>query len=107
MGSRVGYRNPGEQRITQNDHALDQVLQLPNVAGIALLGQPRHHGGRDRKSLAPEDLRVSLHEVVDEDGDFLGALPQGRDGDLNDVEAVVKNLAEATFRAGTLAGLAS
>src|SRR3989442_8227122 len=101
MGSRVGDGNPGEKRITQNDHALDQVLQLPNVAGISLLGQPLHHGGRDGKSLAPEDLRVPLHEVVDEDRNFLGAFTQGRYGDLNDVEAVVKILAEASFRGRT------
>src|SRR5207249_12107275 len=37
-----------------------------------------------------------------QDRNFLGALTQGRDADLDDIEAVVKILAEASFCHGTL-----
>ena len=64
--------------------------------------QALHHRGRDRKPFAVKDFRVATHEVVDERRNFLHALTQRRNGDLNDVEAVVKILAEAPFRQGTL-----
>jgi hypothetical protein len=53
--------------------------------------------GRDAFDLAFELLVVVLDEELGEGGDVFGPLTQGRDGDVNDVEAEIEVLAESAF----------
>src|SRR5262245_56835602 len=94
----VAIRPPGEQEtalgilIAEDDHTLDHVLELPDVAGKSRVNEALHHVGRQRESLASENRRVATDEVVDQQGNLLGPLPQRRNRDSNHVQAVVEVL---------------
>ena len=98
IGAGVGERNPGEQGVVQHDHALDQVLQFPDVSGVPMAHEAVDHRRRKGESLAAIELRVPLDEVVRQQGDFGRALAEGWHEHLHHVETVVEIFAEPTFR---------
>ncbi len=54
--------------------------------------------GRHAQALATEELRVAAHEVLRQHRDLFRPLPEGRDHDLDDIQAVVEIFPEATCR---------
>ena len=78
--------------------ALDEVLELAHVARPVVAREALHDVQRepgDRAALARVHLAA---EVLGQRRDVLAPLPQGRDLDRNDVEAVVEVLAEVARR---------
>ena len=71
----VGEGAPPEIGIAQDDHALDDVLELADIAGKVVADEPLHGLGRQRESLPPKEPRVALDEVVSQWRDFLRTLP--------------------------------
>jgi hypothetical protein len=81
--------------------AHQKVLQLPDVAGPAVLPEDLHHFPGDPGNVLVKLLVDLLDQEVDEDGDVLAPLPQRGDRDGHDVEAVVKIVPElALFHHG-------
>ena len=101
-GSGVGKRDARQIRIIQHDHPLDEVLELANVARIAMAREALHHRPRHDESVAAVELRVPFDEVVHQHGDFGHALPQRGQPDGNDRQTIVKVLAKLAFRHGPL-----
>src|SRR3989442_12876495 len=77
-------------RIAQDDHPLDQVLELANIATVAVLKETVHDRCGDREPLPAVELGVFLDEVLDEARDLLDPFAERRHVDPNNVEAVVK-----------------
>ena len=79
----------------QDDGALDDVLQLADVARPRVVHEAVERAAR-RLQARPAVLRaVEAEEVVDEERNVLAPSAQGRRGDRDDVEAVEEVLAEA------------
>src|SRR2546428_9096820 len=77
-------------RIAQDDHPLEQVLELAKVATVAMLKETVHDRCGDREPLPAVELGVFLDEVLDEARDLLDPLAERRHVDPNNVEAVVE-----------------
>jgi hypothetical protein len=69
----IEHSVPLDVRIAHDDHALDHVLELPDIAREATAQQRLHHVGGDAESLAPEQLGFK-------DGYFRGYREGGADG---------------------------
>jgi len=79
--------------IVEHDESPDHVLQLADVAAPRILQELR--GRRRRKLLVPPvPLVEPRQEALSEDEDLLLALPQRRNANLHDVEAVVEVFTE-------------
>src|SRR5262249_28493783 len=63
--------------IAEDDHALDDVLELPDIARIPVARHPLERVVAQAEAIAPEQLRVATHEVLGEEGDLFRALAQG------------------------------
>ena len=98
----VGKRDPGHERIVEDDHSFDQILQFADVAGVAVAREPLHHRGRNTESVAPVELRVALDEVTGQERDLGGALAERRHQHMDDVETIVEIFAESAFGHRTL-----
>ena len=81
----------------EQDHALDQVLELADVArpGVTLEGG-EGGGGQAQHGLA-EPFVAALHEVGDQERQVLDALAQRGQVDRDDVEPVVEVLPEVAL----------
>src|SRR5437899_9462070 len=90
----VGERDPDQKRIVEDDHALDQVLQLADVAGITMAREALHDRHGNGEPVTTVELRVALDEVAGQERDLGGALAQGRDQDVDDDLTVVEILTE-------------
>src|ERR1017187_1690002 len=77
-----------------DDGALDEVLQLADVAGPVVALERVHGGGGDGGDFAVHAAGILLHEVAHQQRDVFAALAQRRDRDGKDVEAVIKVGAE-------------
>ena len=102
IGEPAGEGASREPGVAQHDHPLDDVLQLPDIAGIAVALEPLHGLGRQREAVSLIEPGVALDEVLGQERDLLGALAQRRHLDLDHVEAVVEILAEAPGGHGLL-----
>jgi len=65
----------------QNHRSLDEVLELSHIPGPMPADQRLHNFRGDGLNTLIHPLRVLLDEIVDQDGNVLGALPKGRDED--------------------------
>jgi len=80
------------------DRALDDVLQFPDVAGVIVLEQGVPGGRGQAGDVAPV-LRGELpQEVIQEQRMSLAPLPQRRDLDGDDIEAVIEIVPELPSR---------
>src|SRR5262249_15578801 len=85
---------PREAQPTKRDHALDHVLELPNIAREAVLLQALDYLCRERKRLALKESRVASDEVVRQGGNVLRAFAEWRHIDSDDVQPVEELLAK-------------
>src|SRR5436309_1155470 len=60
----VGQGDPYQKRVVEDDHPLDQILQLSDVSGERVARESFHHRRSDGEPVAPVELRVPLDEVV-------------------------------------------
>ena len=93
----VGELVEVDEARAEDDGALEDVLQLADVAGPVVVEERLHRlggHGRDRPLVLPRRAR---DERVDEERDVLLALPQRREADGDDAEAVEEVLAELPF----------
>src|SRR5215470_6427967 len=98
VGRFPGPRSPREMGIAQDDHPLDDVLELPDIAGITIAHQALEGVCREGEALVLQELCVAIHEVLGEEGNLRGALAQSGDGDLDHVQPIVEVVAEAARR---------
>src|SRR5262249_47601904 len=78
----------------EDDRALDDVLQLPDVAGPGVLHQGVHGLGRNGLDLPAHSPGDLVREMADEPGDVVAALAQGGQAEGEHVEAVIEVAAE-------------
>ena len=94
-----GGRSPSgnlKRRARREDHcALDDVLQLPDVARPRIVHQGLHDGGRDGLDPPAHPPGELLSEMADQPRDVVTAFSQRRQHDREDVQAVVEVFAEA------------
>src|SRR5262245_43726222 len=76
------------------DEGLDDIAQLPHVARPAVALQRHARGGLDRGGPPPMLGGEQPDEVVEEERDVLGAIPQRRELHLHDRESEEQVLAE-------------
>src|SRR5215218_3224836 len=91
----ISFDFPDHQLLVLEDHhPLDHVLQLPDVPWPLVNGEqvPELVGNRPQRTVVLP--RISRDEEVRERGDFIAALAQGWNGELDDLEPVIKVLAE-------------
>jgi hypothetical protein len=74
----------------KNHGPLDDVLQLADVAGPRQPGERVEHGGGDHPDVLAVAPREALDEVPREQRDVLPPVPQRRNGDREDVQAIVQ-----------------
>ena len=85
---------------TKDDCALDDVRQLPHVAGPGVGLEPRERGRRDRGEAPLRLPGEPIEEVAREVGDVLLPLAQRRQRHRDHVEPVIEVLAELTLLHG-------
>ena len=74
----------------KNHRSLDEILQLPHIAG-PVIGLERFHGlRRDRLDAFLHPLGEFLSKVSDQQGNIFRALTQGRHRDRKDLEPVIE-----------------
>jgi hypothetical protein len=85
--------------VAERHRALDHVDQLAHVARPRVRDQRRHRVARDPDhplgAVGAAVVALGLEEVLDQLGDVVGALAQGRQVDADDAEPVEQVLAEA------------
>ena len=74
--------------ITEDDRALQDVLQLADVTGPRIGAQDLEGLGGQLRGLQPHALGDALQDVVGEHWDVAGSVSQWRDHNRQDVEAV-------------------
>ena len=74
----------------QHEGALDDVLELTSVSRIIVLHQNRQHLIRNPDHILALQTVESPDEVFDEEGNVLATLPETREFESNDVDAVEK-----------------
>src|SRR5690606_19762978 len=84
------------RRALERDGALDQVLELADVARVVVGEQPVERLGRDAVEVALHLAVEAIEEALDQQRDVLGAVPQRRQHDPDHVEAKVEVLAKFT-----------
>src|SRR5229473_6486020 len=72
----------------EHDCPLEDILELPDVAGPMVALQDRQRFRRDPTDVFPELLAEFLQEVCDEEGDVLAALAQGWQVDGEHIQTV-------------------
>ena len=76
---------------------LDAVFQFTHVAGPGMAPQGGFGSSRQAQARAAGSSTVCSQEVACQGGDILAALPQGRDQQREDVQAIEQVFAEQTF----------
>src|SRR6478672_3101446 len=89
---------PDLATVREHDHALDEVPELAHVAGPGILDEELHCRGRDAGERTVVLRREIANEAAHEERDVARALPQRRQVDAEDVEAVVQVGPEASVR---------
>jgi hypothetical protein len=89
----------GDRRVVgEHDHALDEVLQLPHVAGPLLRAQARHRLRLEANARAMHRAALRCGELRDERVDVLRPRAERRHGERNHGEPIVQVLAERPLR---------
>src|SRR5512146_2034397 len=70
------------------------MFQLPHVAGPGIIQENLFHVCRHSADCLMKLCVELLQEVHHEDGDVFSSVPEGRQGHLHDLQAVVKVLAK-------------
>src|SRR5262249_25235137 len=83
-----------------DDHALDDVLELSDIAWIPIARHALECVVAQAEVVAPEKLRVATYEVPSEEGNLFRSLAQGRHDDLDHVQPIVEVVAKAAGRHG-------
>src|SRR5262245_47356904 len=97
-GQPLEVLEPDDVAAAQRGRSLEQVLELPDVAGI-VVGKERREGlPVDRRRFPAFPRRESLQEMPGQPRDVLAALAQGRQRDLDDAQPVVEVLPEIPRR---------
>ena len=94
-GLQVAERDLQRRARREDDRALDDVLQLADVARPGVAHQGVHDRGRDGLDLPAHPPGEPLGEMADQQRDVVAALAQRRQHDREDVQAVVEVAAEA------------
>ncbi len=84
--------------IAQDHCTLDGILQLADVAGPRITHQDVEHVPADAPQPALVLDVVLIEKKVDEPGNILAAIPQRREIDRNDVQAIKKIFPEISLR---------
>ena len=84
---KVPYILGSHLRISQNKQPVNDIVQLPDIAGPALFLKQLDRFGRETARLAA--LGILVLEILDQQRDVVAALVQARDGEDNDAEAMV------------------
>ena len=80
------------------DHGpFNDTFHLTDVPGPRVTLQRLHRLLLDRRNLFPQLPGISLYEGLDQQRDVFCPLPEGRDGDGEDVEPIVKVLPKPAF----------
>ncbi|EAU66790.1 hypothetical protein STIAU_1021 [Stigmatella aurantiaca DW4/3-1] len=109
-GGLEGGQVPAQQHLAGGEHhgPGEDVLQLAHVAAPGQPGQVLQHLWRDPEHALVHLLVDALQQVVHQQGDVLAPLPQRGDLEGDDLEALVKVLAEAArghlLREGAVGG---
>ena len=90
-----GGRHQDRVGVCERDHAAQLVLELADVAGPRVQQHVLHRLLGDANSSFRELGCGACDEVVDEHGDFVAALAQGRNRETDDVEPIVQVFAES------------
>ena len=69
-------RNVQVWALGQDHGALDQILELPDIAGPMVLRKSRHRPGRNRLDPLAHQAGILLREVADEQGNVFRSRPQ-------------------------------
>lgn len=83
--------------LSEDDRALDKILQLAHVAGPGGIGKRVHGFTGNAANVLLHFSREAGDEVVDEQGNIFAALAQGRNLDRKDVEAIEEIFAKEFF----------
>src|SRR6202162_2094678 len=75
---------------SQNHSSLDYILQFADVSRPTVLSQSLNRSRRDRINRFVHPLRSLLHEMTDEKRDIVCALTQRRNGNRENVQAVIE-----------------
>src|SRR5262245_28218208 len=73
VGADLGKRDPDHEGIVEDDHSFDQILELSNVAGVAMARETLHHRRRNREPVAAVQFCVALDEVAGQQWNLAGA----------------------------------
>ena len=77
--------------------AFDFVFQFPYIAWPGVTEQQIEHGRINSPDRFTGPQRKHLQKILDEDGDVLLALPQGRDRDREHIDAMEQVFSEQAF----------
>ena len=92
------FERDGQPRAgREDDRSLDQVLELADVPGPCVVAQRVQGLGRNRLDLPLHPRGEAPDEVPDQRLDVLRALPQRRDADREDVQAIIEVITEAVL----------
>ena len=97
MPLELGERNFECSPLREDHRPLDEVGELAHVARPRIVAERLEGLARDHVDVPVHRTRETLHEKADQRLDVLGALPQRRDADREDVQAVVEVVAEPVF----------
>src|SRR5262249_42412248 len=104
---RHGRREPrGQAKVTlfdgapfgQNDRPLETIAKLPNIARPTIGSQAFASGRIEPERFLLELLRQTLEAPIDERIDVLGRLPQWRNVDRKNPDAIVEIFAKEILR---------
>ena len=87
-----------DRRIVQQDHPLEDIAQLPDIAGPGVAGERVARVGGERPLGEPVVRAGPCQEVLGEDQHVEAALAERRQGQRDDGEPVVEILAKALGR---------
>src|ERR1051325_282659 len=81
----------------KHDRALDRVAELAHIAGPVVAAKPRHHLRRNFVEALFRVVGEAFEKKLSERRDVLRTVPQGRQNDRNNVQAIEEVLAKATL----------
>src|SRR5262249_43484559 len=87
-----------QRRRLERHRALDDVLELPHVAGVVVRAQGRQRLRRHTGHSLAELGSIALDEMLDEKWDVVAPLPEWGKVHLDDVQSVIEILPESALR---------
>src|SRR5262245_46452499 len=97
-GPQLDVAGPDYAAVAQCERALDDVFELADVARVVVAREDLHRLVRDGGWRDAEAARKALRHGGREFRDVFEPLAQGRDAHLDDVDSVIKVLAESAGR---------